>query len=123
MHNAGGVLSDQVIRLTNYFTKQKYPAVLRRVTYYAADKNKTFVYLTNNMEIPATQVALLYKYRWRVELFFYDKYILMRSYRECMSDYQNVTFLLLVSALHNNMVAMTLFHLNVRTKGHQKAFF
>jgi len=37
---------------------------------YAADKNKTFVYLTNNMEIPATQVALLYKYRWRVELFF-----------------------------------------------------
>ena len=70
MHNAGGVLSDQVIRLTNYLTKQKYPAVLRRVTYYAADKNKTFVYLTNNMEIPATQVALLYKYRWRVELFF-----------------------------------------------------
>ena len=44
MHNAGGVLSDQV--------------------------NKTFVYLTNNMEMPATQVALLYKYRWRVELFF-----------------------------------------------------
>ena len=70
MHNADGVLSDQVIRLTNYFTKQKYPAVLRRVTYYVADKNKTFVYLTNNMEIPATQVALLYKYRWRVELFF-----------------------------------------------------
>ena len=70
MHNAGGVLSDQVIRLTNYLTKQNYPAVLRRVTYYAADKNKTFVYLTNNMEMPATQVALLYKYRWRVELFF-----------------------------------------------------
>ena len=36
MHNAGGVLSDQVIRLTNYLTKQKYLAVLRRVTYYAA---------------------------------------------------------------------------------------
>ena len=70
MHNAGGVLSDQVIRLTNYLTKQKYPAVLHRVTYYAADKNKTFVYLINNMEMPATQVALLYKYRWRVELFF-----------------------------------------------------
>ena len=69
-HNADGVLSDQVIRLTNYLTKQKYPAVLRRVTYNATDKNKTFVYLTNNMEIPATQVALLYKYRWRVELFF-----------------------------------------------------
>ena len=79
MHNADGVLSDQVIRLTNYLTKQKYPAVLRRVTYYATDKNKTFVYLTNNMEIPATQVALLYKYRWRVELFFYEKFIVMQS--------------------------------------------
>ena len=70
MHNANGVLSDQVIRLTGYHTNKRYPAVLRRVTYYAADKNKTFFYLTNNMEIPATQVALLYKYRWRVELFF-----------------------------------------------------
>ena len=70
MHNADGVLSDQVIKLTGYHTSKKYPAVLRRVTYYAADKNKTFVYLTNNMEIPATQVALLYKNRWRVELFF-----------------------------------------------------
>ena len=70
MHNADGILSDQVIRLTNYSTKQKYPAVLRRITYYAVDKNKTFVYLTNNMEITAVEVALLYKYRWRVELFF-----------------------------------------------------
>ena len=70
MHNADGILSDQIIRLTNYSTKQKYPAVLRRVAYYAADKNKTFIYLTNNMEITAVEVALLYKYRWRVELFF-----------------------------------------------------
>ena len=70
MHNADGVLSDQVIRLTGYQTSKKFPAVLRRITYYATDKNKTFVYLTNNMEIPATQVALLYKYRWHVELFF-----------------------------------------------------
>ena len=70
MHNADGILSDQVIRLTNYSTKQKYPADLRRITYYAADKNKTFIYLTNNMEITAIEVALLYKYRWRVEIFF-----------------------------------------------------
>ena len=59
MHNADGILSDQVIRLTNYSTKQKYPAVLRRITYYATEKNKTFIFFTNNMEIPATQVALL----------------------------------------------------------------
>ncbi len=86
MYNADDVLSDQVIRLTNYFTKQKYPAVLRRITYYAADKNKTFVYLTNKMEITAVEVAFLYKYRWRVELFFYVKHIVMQSSRWVFVD-------------------------------------
>ncbi len=70
MHNTDGVLSDQIIKLTGYQTMKKYPASLRRITYYAADKNRTFVYLTNNLQIPAAQVALLYKYRWHVELFF-----------------------------------------------------
>ena len=55
--------------------------------------------------------------------FFYDKFIVMRSHGKCISDYQNVTFLLLVSALHNNMVAMTSIRLKVRTNGYQKAFF
>lgn len=54
---------------------------------------------------------------------FYDKFIVMRSHGKCISDYQNVTFLLLVSALHNNMVAMTSIRLKVRTNGYQKAFF
>ena len=61
--------------------------------------------------------------RWLVENSFYDKYFVMRSYSKCMFDCQNVTALLLVSALHNNMAAMTLFHLNVRTNGHQKVPF
>lgn len=69
-HNEKGILSDQLIKLTNYATSKKYPIALRRVTYYAEDKNKTYVYLTNNMDIPTDQVALLYKYRWHVELFF-----------------------------------------------------
>lgn len=69
-HNENGVLSDQIIKLTGYQTSKKYPDALRRITYYATDKNKTFVYLSNNMEITAIQIALLYKYRWHVELFF-----------------------------------------------------
>ena len=39
MHNADGILSDQVIRLTNYSTKQKYPAVLRRITQQYGDNS------------------------------------------------------------------------------------
>ena len=69
-HNWGGILSDQLIQLTGYASAKKYPDELRRVVFYAETLNRTFVYLTNNVEISAEQIALLYKYRWQVELFF-----------------------------------------------------
>ena len=69
-HNQGGILCDQLIRLTGYASIKKYPDELRRIVFYAETLNRTFVYLTNNIEISAEQVALLYKYRWQVELFF-----------------------------------------------------
>ena len=47
-----------------------YPVELRRVVFYDHDGNRTFVFYTNNFEVTAEQVALLYKHRWRVELFF-----------------------------------------------------
>lgn len=40
------------------------------MVFYDYDGNRTFVFYTNNFEVTAEQVALLYKYRWRVELFF-----------------------------------------------------
>lgn len=70
MHNVDGVLSDQIFKLTGYQTMKKYPVSLRRIRYYAADKNKIFVYLTNNMQIPAMQVALLYKFDGMWNSFF-----------------------------------------------------
>jgi hypothetical protein len=69
-HNWGGILSDQLIQLTGYASAKKYPDELRRVVFYAETLNRTFVYLTNNVEISAEQIALFYKYRWQVELFF-----------------------------------------------------
>ena len=69
-HNNGGILSDQEIELTSYLSNKKYPKKLRRVVYYAETLNRTFIYITNNFEISAEQIALLYKYRWQVELFF-----------------------------------------------------
>lgn len=69
-HNANGILADQIIKLTGYASSGKYPKELRRIVYYAESLNHTYVYLTNNIEAPAYQIALLYKYRWHVELFF-----------------------------------------------------
>jgi IS4 transposase len=49
---------------------KEYPTHMRRVKYYDAELRKTFVFLTNNFELSALQIALLYKNRWKVELFF-----------------------------------------------------
>jgi IS4 transposase len=43
---------------------------LRRVKYFDQETNKKFIFLTNNFDITALQVALLYKFRWKIELFF-----------------------------------------------------
>jgi len=64
------ILYDQTIRLTGPQTRKKYPILLRRVGYYSVEHKRTFTYLTNNFGISAKYVALLYKYRWQVELFF-----------------------------------------------------
>jgi IS4 transposase len=43
---------------------------LRRVRYRDDETGTTFEFLTNNFDLPALQVALLYKQRWQIELFF-----------------------------------------------------
>ena len=65
-----GIRCDQTIRLTGLNTKNKYPKPLRRVKYHDKETNKTLNFLTNNEIIPAQTVADLYRYRWKVELFF-----------------------------------------------------
>jgi IS4 transposase len=65
-----GVRCDQVVVPTGYYTKKDYPEKLRRVKFYDADKDRTFVFLTNQFMLPAETIAELYRYRWRVEIFF-----------------------------------------------------
>jgi len=64
------VLKDQSIRFTKKENKEKYPGVIRRIVYYAPELHRSFVYYTNNFLLTAREIALLYKYRWQVELFF-----------------------------------------------------
>jgi len=65
-----GVLYDQTGRLETYKSKKDYPEKLRRVKYHDAESGKTFVFLTNNTNLDALDIAMLYKKRWEVELFF-----------------------------------------------------
>jgi hypothetical protein len=65
-----GVRSDQTILLTGPKSSLFYPVELRRVSYHAMDIDRRFVFLTNNFSVSAQTIAALYKYRWRIELFF-----------------------------------------------------
>ncbi|HEA30821.1 hypothetical protein LCGC14_1978020 [marine sediment metagenome] len=65
-----GIRCDQIGKLSGFYTSQEYPEKLRRVKYYDKESNRTFIFLTNNMKVTAGEVALLYKKRWQVELFF-----------------------------------------------------
>lgn len=65
-----GILLDQRVRFSGKRNAGNYPSEIRRIVYYAADLGRTFVYYTNNFYFPAKDIALLYRYRWQVELFF-----------------------------------------------------
>jgi hypothetical protein len=65
-----GVLSDQIIRLKVFYSRQGYPEKLRRVHYLDANFTRRLVLLTNNFTLSARDIADLYRCRWQVELFF-----------------------------------------------------
>jgi hypothetical protein len=67
---ASGVLSDQAILWNNYYATKDYPEKMRRIKFYDQGADKVLVFLTNNFDIKATEIATLYKHRWRIELFF-----------------------------------------------------
>lgn len=65
-----GVICDQQITLKGFYSCQSYEKVLRRVKFYDTEQKRTFVFLSNNLTLPAIEIAMLYKYRWKIELFF-----------------------------------------------------
>jgi transposase len=67
---SSGVKSDQIGKLTGFYVSKEYPIKLRKVKFYDLESGRTFIFLTNNMELAAEQIAFLYKQRWQVELFF-----------------------------------------------------
>lgn len=65
-----GLRGDKVIQLTGSKSKKLYPENLRVVEYYDKDKDVLLVFLTNNFEVSALEVARLYRNRWQIEVFF-----------------------------------------------------
>jgi len=65
-----GLRSDKTIILTVTKSKRFYPDQLRLVEYYDAEKDLLLVFLSNNFEVSALEIARLYKNRWQIEVFF-----------------------------------------------------
>ena len=65
-----GVRSDHTVILTAIDSAKAYPEQLRRVSFLDVATRKRFKFLTNNFTLPALTIALIYKSRWQVELFF-----------------------------------------------------
>jgi transposase len=65
-----GLRSDQTILLTGPKSSRRYPAPLRRVHYFDAQKDLRLIFLSNNFQLQALTIAQLYRARWQIELFF-----------------------------------------------------
>jgi IS4 transposase len=65
-----GLRSDRTVLLTVAKSKKFYPEKLRLVEFYDQENDEMLVFLTNNFEITALEVANLYRNRWQIEVFF-----------------------------------------------------
>ena len=65
-----GLRSDHTVVLTSAASLKNYPDPLRRVRFFDLEQRRWLIFLTNNFDLPALTIALLYKSRWKVELFF-----------------------------------------------------
>src|SRR6202162_957717 len=65
-----GVICDQTVVLTGFYSHQGFEAPLRRIRFRDPETAKTLIVLTNNFVLPAFTITELYRTRWQVELFF-----------------------------------------------------
>jgi len=65
-----GVLYDQTIMLNGHLAAKDYPEKMRRIKFYDEETGKVLIFLSNNFHLAATDIAQLYKHRWKIEMFF-----------------------------------------------------
>jgi hypothetical protein len=66
-----GLICDQTVMLTTFYSAKAYPEPLRRIKFRdPEDPGSLLVFLTNDFTLPAMTITKLYKARWMIELFF-----------------------------------------------------
>jgi hypothetical protein len=70
VNKENGVLLDQIGKFTGFYVSKKYPEKLRLIKFYDEETDNELEFLSNNFKLSSEEIAQLYKYRWKVELFF-----------------------------------------------------
>jgi len=65
-----GLRSDKTVVLTVKKSRKLYPEKLRLVEFYDEENEQLLVFLTNNFDVSALEIANLYRNRWQIEVFF-----------------------------------------------------
>jgi len=65
-----GLVCDQTMTLTGFYSQRGFPAPLRRIKFKDPETGKRLVFLSNNFALPALSITQLYRQRWQIELFF-----------------------------------------------------
>ena len=65
-----GIHTDRLVVFTGYKSSHLYPNALRMVEYYDVETNETLIFISNNMDISALDIANIYRNRWQIEVFF-----------------------------------------------------
>lgn len=68
--NPKGVVKEQLVTIGYKDTKGNIIRVKLRRIIFIADDGKQYVFLTNNLTLAPSRIALIYKYRWMIELLF-----------------------------------------------------
>lgn len=65
-----GVIKDEAIYLSYQKDGQEKKIKLRRIAYWANDRQRLLIFISNNFELTADLIALIYKKRWQIETLF-----------------------------------------------------
>jgi hypothetical protein len=64
------LLKDEKIEVTYKHDKEDKTLQMRRVAVFSEKHQTAFVFITNNFELTATEIAAIYQNRWQIEVFF-----------------------------------------------------
>ena len=65
-----GVLKDESILLTYKEDGIEKQIKVRRIAYWAEDRQRLLIFISNNFDLSADLIALIYKKRWQIETLF-----------------------------------------------------